>query len=255
MKRAVAIAEVFPSLNTARQDIGEETVALPPSGAKLLARAVTELQSLIQALAGDRPVLMVLDDAQWGDYQSALVFRQILEGAQDRRVMLLLGYRTEDWRTGLLLQALIASDIRQTELELKPLTRPMTNTLLRTGAGKVSKRVADAVFRQGQGNPLLTQMMIDALRESPGTDPKGLLLRAVENRLRRLSAPARKLFTSLIAQDVPAEEGSLESELELFEIDEPVRTLSKSRLIRLSLTGDLRELNVYHDRLRDVILG
>ena len=255
MKRAVAIAEVFPALNTARQDIGEETVALPSSGAKLLARAVTELQSLIHALAGDRPVLMVLDDAQWGDYQSALVFRQIVERAQDRRVMLLLSYRTEDWRTGLLLQALIGSDIPQKELELKPLTRPMTNTLLRTGAGKVSKRVADAVFRQGQGNPLLTQMMIDALRESPGTDPRTLLLRAVENRLMRLSAPARKLFTCLIAQDVPAEEGSIESELELFEIDEPVRTLSKSRLIRLSLTGDLRELNVYHDRLRDVILG
>jgi eukaryotic-like serine/threonine-protein kinase len=256
MKRAVAVAEIFPALNTAAsQDVGEETIALPPSGAKLLARAVSELQSVIYALAGDRPVLMVLDDAQWGDYQSSLVFRQILEGASDRRVALLLSYRTEDWRTGLLLQALIATDFRQKELELKPLTRAMTNDLVRTGLKKVTKRVSDAIFRQGGGNPLLTEIMIEAVRTAPTTDPKTLLLRAMENRLMRLSSPARKLFTSLVAQDGPAEEDWLESQLELFEIDEPVRTLSKSRLVRLSLTGDLRELNVYHPLMVDAILG
>ena len=256
MKRAVAVAEIFPALsNAARQDIGEDTIALPPSGAKLLARAVSELQSLIYALAGDRPVLMVLDDAQWGDYQSAVVFRQILEAAQDRRVTLVLSYRTEDWRTSLLLQALVASNIPQKEIELAALSRAMTDKLVRSGAGKVTKKVSDAVFRQGRGNPLLTQMMIEALRVAPSVDPKTLLLRAVENRLLRLSTPARKLFTCLVAQEAPAEEEWLESELELFEIDEPLRTLSKARLVRLSLTGDLRELNVYHPRMADVILS
>ena len=59
------------------------------------------------------------------------------------------------------------------------------------------------------------------------------------------------LFTILRNADGPVSEDVVERTLELFESDEPLRTLTRERLIRLRRTGDLRELDVYHPRLRN----
>ena len=59
------------------------------------------------------------------------------------------------------------------------------------------------------------------------------------------------MFTILRNADGPVSEDIVERTLELFESDEPLRTLTRERLIRLRRTGDLRELDVYHPRLRN----
>jgi hypothetical protein len=38
--------------------------------------------------------------------------------------------------------------------------------------------------------------------------------------------------------------------LELFETDEPLRSLARERLVRVRRTGDLHEIDVYHPRMR-----
>ena len=41
--------------------------------------------------------------------------------------------------------------------------------------------------------------------------------------------------------------------LELFESDEPLRTLRRERLVRVRKTGDLQEIDVYHPRMREIL--
>ena len=250
LNRAMSVNQLFPLLVPSDGcDIGDETVWMPRKGARLTARATAELQSILEATAGERPLLVVLDDAQWGDYQSAKMLLRLL---QSPKITLVLSYRSEDWRTSLLLQTLLASGIAVREFPLQPLSAAMTARLLRTAIGRCSPDLAGAAFRQTNGNPALIEIVGEAIAAG-ASDPASLLARAVALRLERLSAPARQLFHFLLSKDGPIEDSIAARELELFESDEPLRALRRERLIRIRKTGDLQEIDVYHPRMREVL--
>ena len=97
---------------------------------------------------------------------------------------------------------------------------------------------------------MLIEMASDAMGDK--TDD-ALLGRAVNARLEKLSAAARRMFGFLLSAEDAVPEDIVQTRLELFEMDEPLRTLSNERLIRLRRTGDLREIDVYHPRMREVL--
>jgi len=250
INRAMAVTQLFPAMIPARSaDIGEETITVPPKGDRLIAKAVGELRAILSAAAGQRSILIVLDDAQWGDYQSAQILLRLL---QSDKVTLLLSYRTEDWRTSLLLQALLGSDLPTREFLLRDLSRTMTAQLLKSSTGRTNRRLASAVFRQTRGNPALIEMAVDAIVDDP-KNQRSLLARAASLRMERLSASAQQLFRFLLARDGPIDDALAAKALELFESDEPLRTLRRERLIRVRKTGDLQEIDVYHPRIREAL--
>lgn len=260
LNRAVAVTQLFPVLSPEiRTDRGEETIVVPATGEKLLARAASELASVLAAAAAGRTLVMVLDDAQWGDYQSADMFLRLMNAATTRtpdamNIVLVFSYRSEDWRTSLLLQAIMNGGLSTKELHLEEPSRTFTAKLLKQTLRKSSKNLVDEVIRQTGNNPCLTGMIVDYLRhEGPG-DETALLAHSVAMRLGTLSAPARRLFAFLLSADGPMAEEAVERELELFESDGPIRELRNECLIRLRKTGDLRELDIFHPRMREILL-
>ena len=253
LSRAVAVTQMFPALLPVGgvSEIAEETVAVPPTGAKLLALAASELRSIIFAAAGDRPVLIFLDNAQWGDYESADVVRRLLAPTDGRRVVVLFTYRSEDWRSGLMLQWLVGCGVKIEELVLKDLTRAMTKRMIMNATGHQGTRLLDQVYRTTRGNAALVEMAIDTISRR---DDRASLSRAIASRLEHLSAPAHQLFTFLLRYGQCYEYEAAEM-LELVELDEPLRTLRNERLIRVLKSGDLRALDIYHPRLREVLGG
>jgi serine/threonine protein kinase len=234
--RAVAVTELFPTLS-AGIPFGDETVSLP-SGDRLIKRAAAELRSLMRVVADGRVVLMVLDDAQWGDYQSAKMLREILHADDTAvKIALVLSYTVDDWRTSLLLQALDLGEIEPAprRLSLKDLTVPMTQQWVG------SKKVAESVHRSTGGNPLLIEIAMEG---------EGSLEAGVELRLGRCTPAARRLFEALRSGEGPIEQGELEAAVHLSELDEPLRALSTEKLIRIRRTGNLTEIDVGHQRLR-----
>lgn len=251
MRKALAVTQLFPVLaGAAPSDVGDERVSIPTSGERLIARAAFELRSILLTAARGRPIVMLLDDAQYGDYQSAQVFRRVLGGCENDVIVLVVCYRTEDWRTSLLLQGLTATDLDRRELHLQDLSRAMTQKLVKRKTGHGGRRTATRVFLQSGGNPMLTEMITEVMDSAPDD---ALLGHAVNARLERLSAAARLMLAYLLSAEDAVPEDTLVSSLELFEIDEPLRSLSNERLIRVRRTGDLRELDVYHPRMRDVL--
>ncbi|HYS54258.1 MAG TPA: serine/threonine-protein kinase [Thermoanaerobaculia bacterium] len=250
MSRSVAVTQLFPVLlNTSAASLADETIALPATGQKLIARAASELRSILFAVAGDRPLLLFLDDAQWGDFQSAQVLLKLLKPQRGRRLSLILCYQSEDWRTSLLLQALLGSGTAMREFRLKDLSRVMTAQMVQRATGQRGKRLADRIFRVTGGNPAMIEMAIESLRRHSANDPS-LMAWAVACRLQSLSLPAHRLFTWLLTPPGAVGEETVAEALELFEIDEPLRMLRRERLIRLRKTGDLRAIEIYHPRIR-----
>ena len=244
LSHSVAMTRLFPTLDfPSSSPMDDVTLILPPTPQLAMVRASQELHALLAALAGDRPILLFLDDAQWGDYQSAEIFLRLLGADGGSSIVLVLAYRTEDWRTSLLLQTIVGSTLPRAEVELERLTPPMIERLVRRARPDAAKSFRDVAVREADGNPELLEKI---LRDGPTLDE------AVTARLAELSASARRVFMLLRNADGPVSEEAVERKLELFESDEPLRTLTRERLIRLRRTGDLRELDVYHPRLRTV---
>jgi hypothetical protein len=246
MRSAVAVTQLFPVLLPVRSgDGGDETIVMPATGEKLIARAAAELRSLLLAAAGDRPLLLVLDNAQWGDYQSAEVLLRLL----DPRLQLILCYQSEDRRTSLLLQALAGRGLPMREFQVEELSRWATASIVKRATGRTAANLIDRIYSATGGNPALLEMAIESLGSKSARDP-ALLAWALAGRLQHLSAAAHRLFGWLLSSETTVREEVAADALELFEIDEPLRSLRSARLIRVRKTGDLRGIDIYHPKMR-----
>jgi hypothetical protein len=243
LSRCVAVSRLFPALSMETGvEFADETMKLP-TGEKLIARATSELRTILSGAAGQRPIAMMLDDAQWGDFESARVFVQLLQELADRGALLILAYRTEDWRTSLFLQYLRGVSPSH-ELHVQEFGSRIAMRLIESLLPRLPKRAGSRINRESGGNPALIEMIAgDGRSDSPLAD-------AIAARLQRVSAGARALFELLLVAEGPLEEGVVADALELFETDEPLRSLTRERLVRVRRTGDLHEIDVYHPRMR-----
>jgi hypothetical protein len=242
VSQSVAMTRLFPTLDFPSGVVADDdTLMLPPT--PNVAHAARELHALLAALAGDRALVLFLDDAQWGDYQSAKVFLALLAIPSPLRIVLVLTYCTEDWRTSLLLQTIVGSTVPRAELHLETLSASMLDRIVKGMRPDESKAFRERVVRDAEGNPGL---LMKILREG------GSLDEAVQTQLAEMSESSRRVFAMLRDAEGPLPEDVVERGLELFESDEPLRTLTREQLIRLRRTGDLLELDVYHPRLRSI---
>ena len=246
MSRAVAVPRLFPALvYDAVFAPGEETVVVPASGEKLVRRAATELASILFATAGDRPIVLMLDDAQWGDDQSAVFLQRIIAAVTTQRLILIIAFRGEDQKTSLLVQTLANSGLTPATMPIQELSLTATKALVKKVLPEASAATAAGIAAEAGGNPELVQMIAVA--------PGYTLVDAIRVRLDRLSPPARRIFALLLSSDGPLPEMEIEKKLELIETDEPLRTLSREHLIRVRRTGDLHEIDLYHPAMRDAL--
>ena len=52
--------------------------------------------SLLRVFSHDRPIVLLLDDAQWADAATLSVLRYLLKTLTTERVLVVVAYRTED---------------------------------------------------------------------------------------------------------------------------------------------------------------
>jgi serine/threonine protein kinase len=249
--RSVAMTHLFPTLAFPSMASVDETVSLPPTPALATARASAELHALLVAMAGGRPVVLFLDDAHWGDYQSAEVFTRVLTLGAPLRVVLVLAYRTEDWRTSLLLQSIVNGPIPHRELELTPLSASLMEKLVRRDVPDASKAFRRTAMQHAAGNPGLLDKILRHAERDVSAEPS--LREAIDTRVDELSTSSRRIFDLLLQAEGPLPEELIERSLELFESDEPLRALTRAQLIRLRRTGHLLELDLYHPRMRELM--
>jgi DNA-binding CsgD family transcriptional regulator len=132
----------------------------PPPGALLVCNAAL---SLVVAVAQQRPVLLLIDDVQWVDRASAVVFGFVARRVAGHPVGLVMSCRTGNDclldRRGL------------TEQEVEPLDREASERLLDAAFPDLPARIRQRVLDLAQGNPL-------ALVELPvplnGTTPQAI---------------------------------------------------------------------------------
>jgi serine/threonine protein kinase len=240
-----------------------------PSGdaAEIRRRAEQALRELMQRLAARRPLVIFIDDLQWGDLDSGSVLKTWLSQPLAAPVMLLFSYRSEEVATSSCLELLLENTERASGaprdvvLELSPLGDAEVRALCvqrLSGAPQLPAGLIVRIVAEAQGNPFLAQQLTalafaklvrgDAELGTLSVEEvvlhtSSLLLPAARDLLNALAIAGRPLAPQLalraagIRQDGRAH----------------IHALQGLRLLRTRDVGGRRLLEVYHDRVREAV--
>ena len=155
----------------------------------------------LDAMAEDRPVVLVIDDLHWVDQSTLDVLMYVLAGSPHRRLAVLMTLRRGEVGPGRRPLARWLADARRLpaldELELGPLDRDETRSQLADLlGGPPHETLVGEVFARTEGNPYLNRLLVAGLRADARhlpADLPGDLRAAVLQAWHDLSPPTREL--------------------------------------------------------------
>lgn len=268
---AAALAQLFPVLRRVEVVFEADTGFRSLSETQLRDRAFRTLPRLLHGVASSRPLLMFIDDVQWGDEDSVRLLAHILNSPDPPPMMLLTTWRGGDVETSSFLEpylemrdqlgdAVAVDPLPVSELDPDE-ARDMAEQLV--GEWADDPRAAaedrldlDKVARESGGNPLFIdelsrQMTRDGSIDSDITD----LDHVLHDRIDRLPDPTRRLLEVVALAGQP-----LDRQIVRRVADTPsedlshVSTLKSRRLVRIKGT-DGNRLVPYHDHIRRAVDG
>jgi hypothetical protein len=245
-----ALARLFPVLRrvelVAARSIG---TTLPPDPQEIRRRAFAALRDVLRALADLAPVVISIDDLQWGDADSAAFLAELIHHPEPVPLLLVLIHRLED-DAGVVEAVRVArpgipvGDTRR--VDVGPLAPGEARQLVQALGGGTDHS-AEVLVREGGGHPLF---LAELARGSRGAASS--LEELIARRIDLLPAAAAALLrtASVAARPVPADQAaraaglaSIGSELALLRADRLVR-------VRHRLESDVAIVEPYHDRIR-----
>ena len=266
--RASVLARLFPVLGRLAAFQRGPALELLPDATELRRQGAQALRELFAQLArGSRPLVLWIDDAQWGDADSALLLEELLRSPAPP-LLLILTSRDESFDASPLLRRLLAparpgEGAQARELVLGALPPREVGALASAllGSEDTSPQVR-AVVAQSEGNPFIARELAhhvgaQATPGGPGTLGAQVdVTRLVLERIQALPEEQRALLEVASLAGRPLARGVA---LRAAGLDEGSRVLVGS----LRDSGLLREvpgegepgLGAYHDRIREALLG
>lgn len=177
-----------PMLQAARQD--------PKIMADGLRRAVLDwLRAECQAA----PVVLVLDDLQWGDSLTVSLLNEALRELRNEALLLLAFARLEVHQTF----PKLWHEHKLQEIQLKGLSKRACERLIQEVLGKqISEEATARMIAQSRGNALFLEELIRAMKEGTSEEPLDTVVAMLQARIGRLdSGPGRAVrAASLLGQ-------------------------------------------------------
>lgn len=257
-----ALAKLFPVLrrvpsiaNPSRRTLGE------PDPHELRRRAFIALRYLLQQIADIRPVILYIDDLQWGDEDSASFLRDLIHTADPPSLLLVVSYRLEDEETSKLPTALrrpapsSAGGGVTTELTIGPLPVEEAAALVREIAGVDAER-AEALAREAGESTLFLAELARASADAGGPGEGVSLDDILRSRIERLDDDARRLLQMTAVAGRPVRPGLVIRAAGIAGEGPPLSQLRVERLIRSRRSADDDLLiEPYHNRIRAAALA
>lgn len=288
----LALARLFPVLLRVKAvaEAKRRVLEIPDSG-ELRRRAFSALRELFLRLSDRHPLVLFIDDLQWGDLDSAALLQELLRPPDPPPLLLIACFRSEEVLTSPLLRTFFSTELTRAatevrELAVRELEPEEGVTLARRLLGESSdtavpgaQTLAATIAREAGGNPFFIDALVryaqavvargksssNAEAEEPREVGKATVERAVGEatveravlaRLERLPPEARRLLGVLavagrpLPLSVAATAALIEEELQ-----SALAALRALQLVRMRGARDAEEIEPYHDRIRQVVLG
>ncbi len=257
-----SLARLFPVLNQV------DVIARTPIRAgdqsdttEMRRRAFVALRGLLGALADESPLLVYIDDIQWGDLDSVGLLRELLRPPTPPHMLLVLAFRSEERDTSPvvrdLLQALTdlgtAQDVRTIAVGELSAAEAVELALSRLGSDDAAeRRRAEAIALESGGSPFFVDELV-RYAEAGGEHVQ--LDEVIRERIRSLPGDARQMLRLVavsgrpIARDVVLLASGTERHQATLDF------LRVEHLVKSHTSANRLEVEPYHDRIREVTLA
>jgi hypothetical protein len=223
-------------------------------------RAFVALRELLGALADQAPLVLFIDDIQWGDLDSVALLRELLRPPDPPRLLLVLAFRSEERESSPLLGALLPSlaelggslDVR--DLEVGELSPADASALARSrlGSSEADRRRAETIAAESGGNPFFVDELVrHAEAGGEGAD----LGEVIRDRVARLPDAARLVLELVAVSGRPVARDVIAVAAALPTLQATLDLLRVEHLLRTSAASERLEVEAYHDRIREVTVA
>jgi serine/threonine protein kinase len=256
-----ALARLFPVLRRVPgiADAVVEPIADPN---RVRRRGFTALRELLEMLARRRPLVLFVDDAQWGDTDSAVLFAELLRPPHAAPIMTVLAHRDEDsdaaflaelrsrWPSGAEVRNVVVGPLETEE------ARRLSLALLGDWSSSALK-IATAVARESSGNPFLVE---ELSRSATGRllverETRITLEEVVAERLAALPEEVRRLVEIVAVGGRPLLVSCVGDASQVGSTDDVIALLSNRRFVRPGLRDGREVVETVHDRIRETIVA
>jgi predicted ATPase len=202
---AAVIAQIVPEVGALTEGVPPPS-ALEPAAARF--RLYDSVTVFLRRLAGDRPVVILLEDLHWADVASLQLLAHVAAQISDAAIMVLATYRDVDPLVGPPLSDTLAELARRpvtTRLSLAGLTPADVARYITVATGvQPSAAVVNSVHDRTEGNPFFLGELVRLLGSpGEGSEPASTWTTAVplgvrdviRHRVSRLPAATANLLT------------------------------------------------------------
>ncbi len=236
-------------------------------------RAFVALRDLLGQIARRHPLVIFIDDVQWGDSDSAALLLELMRPPLAPPLLLVMTYREEEATTNAFLletSALWPAAAEVREQPVGPLepeeARRLAHALLRS-QDVDSEDIAEAVARESGGSPFLVEELARGAagrRTSGGANDSAAGVSAasaltlddiIRERLDRLNADARRLVEIVAVGGRPLPISIVRDASGCgASVDQLIGLLRTERFVRSGFRDGQEVIEPTHDRIRETIL-
>jgi predicted ATPase/DNA-binding CsgD family transcriptional regulator len=131
--------------------------------------------AVLERLAAEEPMLLVLEDVHWADQTSLELLHHLAHRAPSHSMLVLATYRSDELHSAHPLRRLLGSLARNRvgeEIRVQPLDREQTTEMLRCMLGvDPDPAFAAAIWRRSEGNPFFVEELLSVLAGSGALEP------------------------------------------------------------------------------------
>lgn len=263
-----ALAQLFPVLERVEVvRMARRRGRMAPDPRTQQRQAMLALKELLARVAMRQPLVVFIDDLQWGDVDSARVLAELLSGRERPHMLLVCTYRSADKEPSPCLSTLLElmrgrdqTSVREISVEALSASEAIELSALLLEGEDRSQSVA--VARESRGNPYLLSQLVEHLRGGRTSAPElesGIrvsLEHALLEQLSGLSRDASTVLELVVVSGRPVREQVL-ANIADGEINVPaaLTELRRIKLVRGVGAPDARAIGIYHDRIRDSVLA
>lgn len=261
------LTRVFPVLSDVPALASVAHRNVDHSGAQeLRSRASRALRELLARLGDRAPVVLCIDDLQWGDLDSGMIISELLR-APDPPVLLLIGmYRSEYASTSPILKLLLQSSdepggAERRELSLGLLSAEAGQALalsMLEGHDADRETLSRSIARESGGIPYFIHELVRFVRggfELPQNESLSLE-QVLAHRFGGLPDRARHLLETIAVAGQPIRQRDAWEAAGLDGEERGFLTLLRSELlVRSTGAGERAAVEAYHDRIRETLVA
>ncbi|HUP59144.1 MAG TPA: protein kinase [Thermoanaerobaculia bacterium] len=253
------LVRVFPVLEPLEATGRRKTVIDVLDSQEVRRRAVAALRELFARLADAQPVVLFIDDIQWGDRDSAAVLAAVLQPPGAPPMLTVLSHRDEDMGSRLFLDEVQRLRDRGElgevfDIPIKALSFEESRELAALLGNTIPDDKLQSIARDADGSPMFVGEMVRFATAMGGEHAPANLDDLIRLRVAAMPAAERNVLEVLAVAGQPLERNVLSATVG-DEIGNAVLSLRSEHMIRSRVIDAREALDASHDRFREAVLA